>query len=406
MKQDKNIVYNNFIQKEFYNSKNFNNLNKKFNKILNNIILNLNSIENSLSTLGKDFKLNFKRKDLQKFNKFKIVVVIGMGGSILGVESIYNFFKKKINKKFIFLNNINENKLIEIKKKLKINKVLFVIASKSGNTIETIANVLDLKIIKKKSKNLIIISEKKNNPLYLLAKKNNIFYIEHKSFISGRYSIFSETGLVPTYLMGINILRLKKNILNHFKSKNRIFLKESSIKLSNILKKNKIRNIIFFNYVPELNKFLYWAQQLIAESLGKKGKGFLPVISPAPKDHHSLLQLYLDGPKDKIFYIFSSENKKNITINKNFVFEKMDFLNNKSLNQIKMGQKNAFLSVLKKKRIPFREFKIKGFSEEILGELFSYFMLETAIIGKLLKINPFNQPAVEEVKINTKKILL
>ena len=406
MKQNKKIIYNNFIQKEFCPSKNFNKFNNKFNKILDNIIVNLNSEKNSFSSLGKDFKLNFKKKDLEKFNIYKTVVVIGMGGSILGVESIYNFLKKKINKQFIFINNIDENNLIEIKKKLKFNKVLFIVISKSGNTIETISNVLNLKIIKKKNKNIIIISEKKNNPLYLLAKKNNIFYIEHKSFISGRYSIFSETGAVPMFLMGINILRLRKNILNHFKLKNRIFLKESSIKLSNILKKGKIKNIILFNYVPELNKFLYWTQQLIAESLGKKGKGFLPVISPAPKDHHSLLQLYLDGPKDKIFYIFSTDIKKKDKKVKNFLIEKIDFLNSKSLSKIKMAQKNAFLSVLKKKKIPFREFKIMHFSEEILGELFSYFILETAIIGKLSNINPFNQPAVEEVKISTKKILL
>ena len=113
----------------------------------------------------------------------------------------------------------------------------------------------------------------------------------------------------------------------------------------------------------------------------------MPIISSAPRDHHSLLQLYLDGPKDKLFYVFSSDT------------------NNKSLNQIKIAQKNAFLKTLKKKRIPFREFKIRALNEEALGELFSYFILETVIVGKLANINPFDQPAVEEVKIKTKKIL-
>ena len=77
----------------------------------------------------------------------------------------------------------------------------------------------------------------------------------------------------------------------------------------------KMNNLIFLNYSPELEKFLFWCQQLIAESLGKKGLGFLPIISNVPKDHHSLLQLYLDGPKDKLFYIFSSDNKSKIKIN-------------------------------------------------------------------------------------------
>ena len=244
-----------------------------------------------------------------------------------------------------------------------------------------------LNIIKKNSKNIIIISERKQNPLYLLSKKMEIFHIEHKSYIGGRYSVLSEVGMVPAYLMGINILNLRKNLLNHFRARKKSYLKDSSTKLASILQRKKLNNLIFFNYVPQLDKFLYWNQQLIAESLGKKGKGFLPVISPAPRDHHSLLQLYLDGPKDKLFYVFSSDT------------------NNKSLNQIKIAQKNAFLKVLKKKRIPFREFKIGNISEQALGELFSYFMLETVIVGKLANINPFDQPAVEEVKIYTKKIL-
>ena len=172
-----------------------------------------------------------------------------------------------------------------------------------------------------------------------------------------------------------------------------------------LINNKKLNNLVFFNYSPELDKFLYWSQQLIAESLGKKGKGFLPIISPAPKDHHSLLQLYLDGPEDKLFYVFGTDAGNKEKLNSNFLDKKLDFLNNKSLSQIKAAQKNAFLKSLKKKRIPFREFKIRDFSEKVLGELFSYFILETAIVGKLININPFDQPAVEEVKINTKRIL-
>jgi glucose-6-phosphate isomerase len=211
--------------------------------------------------------------------------------------------------------------------------------------------------------------------------------------------------MLPAHLMGLNISKFRKNLLIHLQSKDNNFLKDSSIKLTKLLKNKKIKNLIFFNYVPHLDKFLFWCQQLIAESLGKKGLGFLPVISPAPKDHHSLLQLYLDGPKDKLFYIFSSELKGKIKISSKVFGKQFDFLNNKSFNQIKIAQKNAFVQSLKEKKIPFREFKIKDFSEEVLGELFSYFILETAIIGELSNINPFNQPAVEQVKINTKKKL-
>jgi|TARA_B100000959_G_scaffold278655_1_gene337387 glucose-6-phosphate isomerase len=380
-------------------------INKKFSNILNNIVINLDKSKNAFNSLSNQFKLSCKLKDLNKFKRFNTVVVIGMGGSILGAEAIYHFLKKKIKKEFLFLNNIDEEELKEIKDKKNLNKILFIIISKSGNTVETLSNIRALKIIKKGSKNIIIISEKKQNPLYLLAKKMKLFHIEHKSYIGGRYSVLSEVGLVPAYLMGVNVLRLRKNLLNHFSGKNKIYLKDNSTKLARILQKKKFKTLIFFNYVPQLNKFLYWNQQLIAESLGKKGKGFLPIISPAPKDHHSLLQLYLDGPEDKLFYVFGTDIGNKEKLNSNFLDKKLDFLNNKSLSQIKAAQKNAFLKSLKKKRIPFREFKIRDFSEKVLGELFSYFILETAIVGKLININPFDQPAVEEVKINTKRIL-
>ena len=387
MNKNKKIIYKNFIQKEFFNSKNNKKINKKFFDILNNITFNLDSSKSAINSLSNKFKFNFKIKDLNRFKKFNTVVIIGMGGSILGSEAIYFFLKKRIKKDFIFLNNIDEDELQRIKSKQKLSKILFIIISKSGNTIETLSNIRALKIIKKRSKNIIIISEKKQNPLYLLSKKMEIFHIEHKSYIGGRYSVLSEVGMAPAYLMGINILKLRKNLLNHFRARNKSYLKDSSTKLASILQRKKLNNLIFFNYVPQLDKFLYWNQQLIAESLGKKGKGFLPVISSAPRDHHSLLQLYLDGPKDKLFYVFSSDT------------------NNKSLNQIKIAQKNAFLKVLKKKRIPFREFKIGDINEQALGELFSYFILETIIVGKLTNINPFDQPAVEEVKVYTKNIL-
>ncbi len=405
MNKNKKIIYKNFIQKEFFNSKNNKKINKKFFDILNSITFNLDSSKSEINSLGNKFKFNFRIKDLNRFKKFNTVVIVGMGGSILGSEAIYFFLKKRIKKDFIFLNNIDEDELQRIKSKQKLSKILFIIISKSGNTIETLSNIRALKIIKKRCKNIIIISEKKQNPLYLLSKKMEIFHIEHKSYIGGRYSVLSEVGMVPAHLMGLNILKLRKNLLNHFRARNKSYLKDSSIKLASILQRKKLNNLIFFNYVPQLNKFLYWNQQLIAESLGKKGKGFLPIISSAPRDHHSLLQLYLDGPKDKLFYVFSSDTNNKKKVNSNILEKKLNFLNNKSLNQIKIAQKNAFLKALKKKRIPFREFKIGDISEQVLGELFSYFILETVIVGKLANINPFDQPAVEEVKVYTKKIL-
>ena len=251
-----------------------------------------------------------------------------------------------------------------------------------------------------------MLSEKKDNFLHSISKKYNLHHIQHKDYIGGRYSVLSEVGLIPAYLMGININQLRFNLIKYLKGNNHKVLKDSTIKLSNLLKEKRYTNLIFLNYSPKLEKFLYWCQQLIAESLGKNEKGFLPSISSAPRDHHSLLQLYLDGPKDKIFYIFSDEKKSKKRIFTKQFSKKFVFLNNKTLDTIKESQKNAFLKVLKKKNIPYRDIKIKKFNEKTLGELFSFFILETAIVGNLTNINPFNQPAVEQVKIFTKDLLI
>ena len=371
------------------------NFKKNFSKIFLGLKDDFKKNKNLLSNFNKKFKFNFKPSNLKKFNTFKTIAIIGMGGSILGAEAIYNFFEDKIKKKIYFFNDLNENDILNFKKKEKLSKVLFIIISKSGNTLETKINTLSLNVIKKKAKNVIIISENTNNFLSNLAKKFNLFYIEHKNYIGGRYSVLSEVGIIPAYIMGINIFKLRSRLGDIFKDKNKFFLKESSILLSQLLKSKKKNNLIFLNYSPELGKFLFWLQQLIAESLGKKNLGFLPVISSAPKDHHSLLQLYLDGPKDKLFYIFNLEAKTRLKIKNS----------KKTLSIIKKAQRLALIKSLSKKNIAYREIRIKKKNEETLGKLFAYFMLETIIIGKLSKINPYNQPAVEQVKTFTKQFL-
>ena len=205
--------------------------------------------------------------------------------------------------------------------------------------------------------------------------------------------------------MGLKIDNFRKNLLDYFKNKKKKLLAENISKISEMYLSKHISSIILLSYSPQLFDFSYWCQQMLAESLGKRGKGLLPIVSVGPQDHHSLLQLYLDGPKDKMFYVLSSKNLYNFKVGVNYLDKQMKFLKNKKLNQIILSQRDALVETLKKKGIPFREIHINNFSEEALGELFSYFMLETAMIGKLINVNPFNQPLVESVKFLTKKYL-
>ena len=281
MKNSNKIIYRNFIQKKYLKLEKNNKIKKNCSTIIDNIIKNLDTNKNNFHSLSKNFKLNFRLKDLKKFRKFDTVVVIGMGGSILGAESIYCFLKKKIKKTFLFMNDINEDQINSIKKK-SLSDILFILVSKSGDTIETFSNIVALKMLKKNSKNIIIISEKNNNILHSLSQKMNLFYIEHKKYIGGRYSVLSEVGVVPAFLMGVNIHKLRNNLLTHFKSKKKNFLKYSATKIFDLLYGKKFKNLIFLNYDPKLDKFLFWVQQLIGESLGKNNMGFLPVVSTAP----------------------------------------------------------------------------------------------------------------------------
>ena len=211
--------------------------------------------------------------------------------------------------------------------------------------------------------------------------------------------------MVPAYLMGLKprkFLDSQKNINSKVISslvKSIFFLEQSYLN-------KKFNSIIFCCYSSQVEKFLYWTQQLIAESLGKKNMGLMPIISLMPKDHHSLLQLYLDGPRDKLFYFFFLKKGKNLPIKKNLFGAKLQKLFRKDISKVVDAQKNALQDIFKKKGIPYKDFEIKDLDEQALGELFSYFMVETSVLGKRLTINPFNQPAVEQVKIKTKEKLL
>jgi glucose-6-phosphate isomerase len=144
----------------------------------------------------------------------------------------------------------------------------------------------------------------------------------------------------------------------------------------------------------------------VAESLGKKKLGILPIVSNMPKDNHSVMQLYLDGFQNNFFTFFFVKEKNSIKIRNNTILSDYEYLKNKDLNKIMYAQKNATENVFRKKNIPFRSFEINKRDERSLGELFCFFILETILIGKCLNINPFDQPAVELIKKETKKILI
>ena len=371
--------------------------NKKI-KISSNFfkIKNLISKYKFLISLTSFYKYGYSKKLVKNLKKNSVFRLIGMGGSTLGAETIYQFLRNYTNKEFIFINNLKPN----LTKYEKNTKAINLIISKSGNTLETISNS---NLLFKKNKN-IFITEKKNSYLFNLANNLKSEIIEHKNYIGGRYSVLSEVGMLPAELMGFKEKKFKK--LNYL-VKNKYFLKSLINNVSSILtfiKQGKFNSIIL-NYDEQSDNLFKWYQQLIAESLGKKSKGILPIISTMPKDNHSLLQLYLDGPKTNFFTFFNVVEKKSEKFNKIINDNSLDYLKNKSFFEILRAQQQATQNIFKLKKIPFRSFEIIKRNEETLGELFCFFILETILLGNALKVNPFDQPSVELIKKETTKIL-
>ncbi|WP_440653057.1 glucose-6-phosphate isomerase [Candidatus Pelagibacter sp. HIMB1542] len=370
-----------------------NKLNKNLKKKLTHILNEDNFV---IKSLKKEYRNNYNKKTISKFKNFDYCRVIGMGGSSLGTQAIYDFLEHKIKKKFEFLDNLKPY----IKKNQK-KKCLNLIISKSGNTTETVVNTNIF--VKKENKN-IFITENKKNYLHILAEKLKSEIIHHNNFIGGRYSVLSEVGMLPAELMGLDSGKFKQ-LNNLIKNKNYLNSLIKNVDQILYFVKRKKFNSVIINYDEKSTNLFNWYQQLVAESLGKKGIGILPIVSNMPKDNHSVMQLYLDGCKNNFFTFFYVKEKNSLKINNSQILKMQSYLKNKDIDHIIYAQKQATENVFKSKKIPFRSFEILKRDEKTLGELFTFFIFETILLGRSLKINPFDQPAVELIKTETKKIL-
>ena len=350
-----------------------------------------------LDSLKKNYKDSFSKKIINKYKKYSTFKVIGMGGSTLGTQTIYEFLKDIVKKDFVFIDNLRQKKL-----NIKNNKSVNLVVSKSGNTIETVVNS-NIYITRKDAN--IFITENNDNYLLKLANKLKAEIVHHNNYIGGRYSVLSEVGMLPAELMGLDANKFRQ--LNSL-IKNKQFINSLVSGISSTLNyiKNKKYNSIILNYDEKSENLFKWYQQLVAESLGKKSKGLLPIVSNMPKDNHSVMQLYLDGFKNNFYTFFYTNELKSESLKSSQILSSQKFLRGKNLSNIMYAQKIATEKVFNKKKIPFRSFEIKKRNEKTLGELFCFFILETILIGKLLNVNPYDQPAVELIKKETKKLLI
>ena len=354
----------------------------------------------------------------KKIKKSENVIFLGTGGSSLGGKTLVsinsNFFKNKNKPQIFFLENIDEVSINGLLDQLNMDKTSIVIISKSGETMETLAQffLIKKKISKTKNykKRIFVITEKKKSTLKKIQEVEDYFFIEHNDSVGGRYSVFSVVGLLPAAISSFDI----KNFVEGGKKFLKLMGKEKNFNsffhssLAIILSQKKGINIsVIMPYIDNLNNFSFWYKQLWAESIGKKKMGITPVNSLGTVDQHSQLQLFLDGPRDKFFTIIGRKKNKQQKIldcryGKN---KKLDILHKKSLEILLRAELEATIETLVNKKLPLRFFELDLLNEECIGSLMMYFIIETIFCCYLIDVNPFDQPAVEEGKILTKKKL-
>jgi len=390
-------------------------------------IKNINKKKKELGFLTLPSKIKQAKEILQFANqnkkKFKNFILIGIGGSALGNRAIfeslqhpyYNFLPKEernYSPRFFILDNVDPSLIDKFLDIVSIKRSIINIISKSGSTTETIANffIILKKLVNKVGdpyykSHLIITTDPKKGFLREIVKKDTLASFSIPENVGGRFSVLSPSGLLSTAFLGIDILSILKGANNMKKLCEKESLENPALifALINYLFMKKKRNILtLFSYSQKMNSFVDWFNQLWAESLGKNGLGTTPVKAIGTIDQHSQLQLYMEGPDDKLITFLSIDNLPEGMEIPPFGF---DYLNNKKLFELFKAEEKATRTALKEKGKPSLTIHIPEINPYHIGEFIFMMEYSTAIMGELLNINAFNQPGVERGKVLTKALM-
>lgn len=387
------------------------------------------AFDESMINKVKELKNKLVNKNL------KYIVDIGIGGSNLGTKAVYDalygyfdvlepdrlpkvFFADTVDKEYL-------SKLINflIKNATSSDEILICMVSKSGGTAETVTNFeIIFKHLSEKFEDLykrVVVISDLNSKLYDAGIKNKMEVLAIPKMVGGRYSVLSAVGLFPLCALGMDIDKLlegAKGMRNNCVTNNifKNYALSSAITLYESYKSGFVinDNFIFHEELESLGK---WYRQLMGESIGKEkdieGKivnvGITPTVSIGSTDLHSVGQLDLGGPKNKLTsFIYVNSDESNLVTPKKFVLQDLvenieNIPTSKVLDAILEGVKIAYT----KHNLPFVEIILDDISEYSIGEFLQFKMLEIMYLGKLLNVNTFDQPSVESYKIETKQIL-
>ncbi|MCC6639177.1 hypothetical protein IT409_01315 [Candidatus Falkowbacteria bacterium] len=385
-------------------------INKKFARLSNDPSMSF------LTTAHDARELTETKKIIKRLrNQFSTLLVLGIGGSDLGAKTIINALSHTVKqpKQVIFAGDTSDpTHLPTLTASLDYKKTAVLVISKSGGTTETLATfsvILERfkKALGKNHAHHIFALTSSSGTLFEIAQAQGYEIISH-GVVGGRFSVFSNVGLIPAGFFGINVDKIvtgaqeASTLVAQNTPRNNPAFTHACFAVTNA---RKHRNIaVLFIYSAGLATCAKWYTQLWAESLGKNGKGTTPLGLVGPTDQHSALQLLQDGPRDKFVTFVTTAQTNNLTVSKlgNPGFDSL--LAGKSFNTILQAQYEGTKKALK--HTPASTIKLEQLNEQTLGNLLMFFMLSVAYTAQLMNINAFDQPGVEESKKLTKKLLI
>ncbi len=348
----------------------------------------------------------------QEINKqFSNLIVIGMGGATLNPEMLTSFVTNVDNSTQVhFLNNTDPLFLQTLLVQISLKNCAVLAISNSGETLETISLVgtmifeFEKAVIQNIGRHFYFITNFQSGNLKNIANKIGAKLIEHTANISGRYSGLTNVSTFVAQVVGINIgeyLDGVKSVLDDFRRNKE--KSQAALSATTIYNSGKYI-MVNIGYLQQFSAFLGWYSQIISESLGKNGKGISPIKGLGPNDQHSMLQLYLDGPQDKMYSLFYVEELDSNRL-KTCQHKELGFIANKKLQDINNANFEATIYSLNFKGLPIRQIMLKDLSAKTAGSLIMHSMLEIVMLGHLMQLNPFNQPAIELLKKESMKIV-
>src|SRR5258705_3306868 len=349
---------------------------------------------------------------------FSTIAVLGIGGSSLGGQALTAL--RKVSKPFVeFHDNPDPFSWAKALKRFDLKKTHFIAISKSGGTAETLMQVLtavdalEKTGVKSLKKHFTIITEPHQSALADSADGLGAVKLDHPTGVGGRYSVLTMVGALPGLTMGLNFKQLRAGaqaaldqVLNAKSPVDAPAACGAALHYA-LSQQHKLATTILWPYVDDLSVFGGWWRQLWAESLGKDGQGSTPVSVLGPVDQHSQLQLFRDGPGNALFTLMAVDTKgKGLAAPRGRANALgLKYLAGKKMGDLVDAEARATAQTLFKNGRPVRQIRMAKVDEFHMGALMMHFMLETIIMGKLMGVDPFNQPGVEEGKILARQYL-